>query len=194
MTLREELFRFHPDTDQEAADRRLMLQYLDTFDNLLTRENPMAHFTASAWAVNHSRDKILMVYHNIYRSWSWTGGHADGEADLLAVALRELREETGLTSLRPVLRRPLSLEILGGPAHRKRGSHVSAHLHLNLTYLIEADEAEPLRVKPDENSGVAWFPAEEAAARSTEPEMQVVYRKLCDKVRRLHAGPEAGKN
>mgnify|MGYP002237558723 CR=1 FL=1 len=52
--------------------------------------------TASAWVVNKDRSKVLMIYHNIYNSWSWLGGHADGETDLLAVAIREVREEAAL--------------------------------------------------------------------------------------------------
>lgn len=52
--------------------------------------------TASAWVVNKDRSKVLMIYHNIYNSWSWLGGHADGETDLLAVAIREVREEAGI--------------------------------------------------------------------------------------------------
>lgn len=56
----------------------------------------VGHFSASVWTVNKERTKTLMVYHNIYNSWSWIGGHADGEEDLCAVAMRELTEETGL--------------------------------------------------------------------------------------------------
>ena len=66
--------------------------------------------------------------------------------------------------------------------HQKRGRTVPAHLHLNVTYLIEADEQEPLRIKVDENSAVQWFGVDEAVARSTEPEMQVIYRKLNQKL------------
>ena len=106
---------------------------------------------------------------------------------LAAVALREVREETGLHALQPVLTRPLSLEILGVPPHIRRGAFVSAHLHLNLTYLFTADSTAPLRVKPDENSAVAWFPAGKAADRSTEPEMQVVYRKLIGRTAAIFA-------
>ena len=58
--------------------------------------------TASAWVVNRERTKVLMVYHNIYNSWSWLGGHADGETDLLSVAVREVKEEAGISNVRPV--------------------------------------------------------------------------------------------
>lgn len=62
-----------------------------------------------------------MIYHNIYNSWSWTGGHADGETDLLAVALREVTEETGLQTLRPVSRELFSVEILTVDGHENEG-------------------------------------------------------------------------
>ena len=122
---------------------------------------------------------MLLIYHNIYRSWAWTGGHADGERDLLAVVLREAREESGLETLRVLKDGIFSLETLTVDGHIKRGSYVSSHLHLNVTYLLEADPREPLRMKPDENSGVAWFTPEEALKASTEPWMvQRVYSKL----------------
>ena len=123
-----------------------------------------------------------MVYHNIYNSWSWTGGHADGKPDLLATAIREAQEETGVTALHPVSNEPLSLEILTVQAHRKRGKYVAPHLHLNLTYLVEADDRQQLRIKPDENSAVRWFSPEDAIAASTEPDMQIIYRKLNSRI------------
>lgn len=187
MTLQDRIRAFVPHNAQERTDRALMLRYLDQYDDLLSRENPVMHFTASGWVVSPRRDQILMVYHNIYQSWSWAGGHADGEAELLAVALREVREETGLTELKPVSTDIFSLEILGVNAHMKRGNHVSTHLHLNVTFLLEADPASPLRSKPDENSAVAWIPAAEVIERSSEPDMQVVYRKLMEKLRRFPA-------
>ena len=139
--------------------------------------------TASAWVVNPARDKVLMVYHRIYDSWSWTGGHADGETDLLAVALREVREETGVRHLRPVSEKIYSLEVLTVDGHEKRGAYVSSHLHLNVTYLIEADEHDTLQVCEAENSGVRWFAPEEALAVCSEPWfVRRVYSKLMDKL------------
>ena len=77
-----------------------------------------------------------------------------------------------------------SLEILTVDGHEKRGVYVPSHLHLNITYLLEADESETLRVKPDENSGVRWFPIEEAPGASSEPWMaERIYRKLNEKLK-----------
>ena len=100
--------------------------------------------------------------------------------DLLAVALKEASEESGVTA-RPVLRDIFSVEILGVPGHVKRGKYVSSHLHLNVTYLLEADEEQALHEKPDENSGVRWFALRDVVPSTREPEMRVVYQKLMDK-------------
>ena len=148
-----------------------------------TRNNETAHLSASAWVVSPDRTQVLMAYHNIYHSWSWLGGHADGERDLEAVALREVREESGLQRIR--LKRPgiYSLEILTVDGHEKNGRYVSSHLHLNVTYLIEADPEEPLQIKPDENSRLGWFSPEEAVQSSTEPWFRErIYRKLNEKL------------
>jgi len=169
---------YRPVCNQEAADRERMLEYIDLFaQNILTRENALCHFTASGWVTNKERTNVLMVWHNIYRSWSWTGGHADGEADLMSVARREVQEETGLTQISPAGDGPISLEILPVPGHIKRGQFVSPHLHLNLTFLFEADEGQELKIKQDENSGVGWFSPEEALEKCSEPMMLPIYRK-----------------
>ena len=184
MGLRDDILAFRPYNEQEETEKRLMLQYMDTFPDLLTRENEMAHFTASCWIVNPARTHALMAFHNLYQSWAWLGGHADGEADLLAVALKEANEESGVAA-RPVLRDIFSVEILGVPGHVKRGKYVSSHLHLNVTYLLEADEEQALHEKPDENSGVRWFALRDVVPNTREPEMRVVYQKLMDKCDKL---------
>ena len=123
-----------------------------------------------------------MVYHNIYNSWSWIGGHADGEADLCAVALRELQEETGVRNIRLVSDEIFSIETLTVDGHVKKGKWVPCHLHFNVTYLVEVDEDDELFVKEDENSGVRWFTFEDALKASTEPWMvKHVYEKLVGK-------------
>lgn len=175
------LTQFHPYNEQERADQSRMLDYLKEEKNLLTRENTKMHFTASAWVLDPDKEKVLMLYHNIYRSWSWSGGHADGEADLLAVAKREAEEETGLTALKPLSGMPLSVEILGVQPHFRKGAFVTAHLHLNLTFLFWNHTAEELRVCLDENSRVGWFLPDDAVEASTETWMQPVYRKLNEK-------------
>ena len=169
MELLEALEHCRPWNEQEEQDLAELLRRLRSGEELYSRDNAAAHLTASAWVVSPDRQQVLMAYHNLYDSWAWLGGHADGERDLLAVALREVREESGLTDVHPVSRDIYSLEILTVDGHEKRGKYVSSHLHLNVTYLLEADPAAPVRCKPDENSRVAWFPLWEAVERSTEP-------------------------
>ena len=136
--MKENLIRqienYPPFNEQEEKDKALILGWIRNNENAFSRENTVAHITASAWVVNKDRSKVLMVYHNIYNSWSWLGGHADGETDLLSVAIREVKEEAGISNVRPVSEEIFSLESLTVDGHVKKGNYVSSHLHLNITY------------------------------------------------------------
>ena len=182
--LTDQIEEYKPYNEQEEKDKRLILDWIRNNENAFSRENTVAHMTASAWVVNRERTRVLMVYPNIYNSWSWLGGHADGETDLLAVALREVKEEAGISHVRPVSEEIFSLESLTVDGHVKKGKYVSSHLHLNVTYLLEADCEEAVSIKADENSGVAWFSPEEALKKSTEPWfVEHVYGKLVEKMK-----------
>ncbi len=183
MDFYEALKQYVPRDEQERTDKAVMLDCLARYADVYERSNLLFHVTASAWITNESRDRVLMIYHNIYDAGAWTGGHADGERDLLKVALREATEETGLLSVRPASDRLLSIETLNVNPHFKRGRFVPAHLHLNGTYLLIADDAEPLRVKRDENSAVRWFLPDEAIEACSEPWMRPVYRRLNERMK-----------
>ena len=182
MNLMDSIKTYTPYNEQEERDKRVILDFLTHGDKVFSRENQVAHFTASAWVVNKARDKVLMIYHNTYNSWAWTGGHADGNEDLLEVAISEVMEETGVHKIKPVMEAIFSLEVLTVDGHIKRGNYIPSHLHMNVTFLIEGDEREALVVKPDENSGVAWVPKDKVSEECSEPwMMKWIYQKLIDK-------------
>ena len=184
MGLREEIEKYVPYNEQEEKDKQTILKYMDSFDNVLTRDNEFGHFTSSAWVANKEKTKVLMIYHNIYKSWAWTGGHADGDTDLLNTAIRELKEETGVKNVKVLDDDIFSLEIVCVNGHMKRGEYVSSHVHLNLTFLLEVDENETLKMKEDENSGVKWINIEDVEKVSNEKWIKEnIYRKLNEKLK-----------
>lgn len=178
--------KYIPYNEQEVKDKELILSAISNFDNLLTRENPIMHITSSGYVINKNRDKVLMIYHKIYNSWAWTGGHADGDNDLLYVAIKEAKEETGISNVIPLTNNIFSLDVLTVDGHIKRGSYVSSHLHLNITYLLEADENDTLTVNEDETEGVKWLPINKLAEFCAEEYMvKNVYNKLNEKIKLL---------
>lgn len=175
-----------PYNDQEKADKEAFLYCIDNLKDILTRENPIAHVSSSGYIVNKDRTKVLMIYHNIYKSWSWTGGHADGDDDLLHVAIKEAKEETGIKNIKALDNKIFSLDILPVPAHDKKGKKIASHLHLSVAYLLEGDENDELFIKEDENSGVQWIPINEISSYSTEDSMIKLYEKFNEKIKKFY--------
>lgn len=174
---------FKAGSPQEEADQQTILTFIkNNPQDVLLRKNKIAHLTSSSMIFNETMDKLLMVYHNIYQSWSWTGGHADGDKDLLYVAMKEAKEETGLKRIKVCSDKIVSLDILPVFGHIKRARQVSAHLHLSIAYILQASENEEVISKPDENSGVRWISIEELPKYVSEPHVQIIYDKILDKI------------
>lgn len=178
-----EIISYETFNEQEETDKRIILKCINTFDDVLTRDNEIVHITSSAFVINKKYDKVLMIHHNIYNSWSWTGGHADGDNDLLNVAIKELEEETGVTDIKVLSDDIFSLDILQVKGHIKKSKYVAPHLHLSVAYLFEANDKQNLVVKEDENSGVKWMEINKLAEYTkNEPHMQKLYNKFVKKI------------
>ena len=136
--------------------------------------NP-GHLTGSAWVIDRSRTKTLLLHHGKLNRWLQPGGHADGDFELASVALRETQEESGLTCLRLVERGIFDLDTHEIPA---RGSE-PAHLHFDVRYLIEGDINEPL-VLSDESYAVDWVALARLKDYTTEHSVHRLARKCLE--------------
>jgi 8-oxo-dGTP pyrophosphatase MutT (NUDIX family) len=174
---KEMIENYQPKTEQETIDQQLILDFIHRNPDCLERTNLCAHITSSAIIVNETMDQVLFAYHNIYDSWSWVGGHNDGNPDLLEVAIEEAMEETGITQVRPYQKDIFTLDVIYVGNHIKKGKYVPDHLHLNATFLLIASVTEQLVSKPDENQGVRWFLIDEVLNYVTEPRMIPIYQK-----------------
>ena len=179
--LKEQIEKYMPFDEVEQKDKEQFLEFINSFDDVLTRNNIFGHFTASAFVVNKDRTKMVVVYHIINDGWAYPGGHADGIDDLLSVAVREVEEETGLKA--KVLDENIfainSNPVIG---HVKRGKYVSSHIHFDCVYLMEADDKIPLVYREDESKGVKWVDFEDAYDESFCDFIRPVHKKLIKKL------------
>ncbi len=176
--LREQLMAWKPgDETEEVHKEEILRQWALLGDEIFERPDE-GHFTASAIILNPAMDKMLMVYHNIYQSLSWTGGHADGEQNLMQKAMDEAKEETGIQELIPLSSEILSVDILPVKAHVKRGRQIAQHWHYNVAYGFIASDKQALAIKPDENSQVCWVSLDTWKEQCSEPHMIPVYEKI----------------
>ena len=148
---------YTPYDEQEKKDKAVMLEFTNSCDDVLTRNNPFGHFSASALVVNEDFTKTLLVHHNVYNGYVLPGGHADGESDFLSVAIREVKEETGI-EVKPYSNEIFSIFSAPVPGHIKRGEFIPAHIHYDVLYLLVAknEDMEKIRKLESENSDVIW--------------------------------------
>lgn len=179
MNYKKQIENYVPKCEQERVDKKNMYHYIEQFShNILHRSNEIAHMTSSGLIMNKEQTKMLMIHHNIYKTWTWTGGHMDGEQDLLYVAVKEAKEETGLVTIEPLAQRIMSIDILPVWGHVKHGKYVGAHLHLNVAFVLIADEDEKLIINKEETSNVKWVDIADIESYSNEPDLINVYNKL----------------
>ena len=178
----ESLKEYVPYNEQERVDIEFFKE-CEEREQILTRENKRCHLCSSAFIINKDRNKVLCIYHNIYNSWTWVGGHADGDDDMVYVAKKETEEETSLKNFKLLSLSPIAIDSLPVASHIKRGKFIPAHTHLSVAYLVEADENETIKIKADENSNIGWLTFDELLNSSKEPHMVKVFEKIIERIK-----------
>lgn len=178
----QQIKAYEPVDEKELEAKERIISLLLTYqDRAFLRDNEIGHITASAIVLNEKEDKVLFAYHSIYDSWAWLGGHADGEKDLLSVAIKEVKEETGVKKVSLLYPSIARIDVLPVKEHVKKGKTVPFHYHYDVCYLLKTNEDEPIRPKEDENKDVAWIPIHDLSSWVKEKEMLEVYYKIMER-------------
>lgn len=135
-----------------------MIAFAEANKDCCSRSLLAGHMTGSAWVLDRSHSAALLTHHRKLNKWLQLGGHADGNPDLLAVALREVQEESGLTEVKVLSRAPFDVDIHSIPA---RGAEPE-HYHYDVRFLFEADARHVLTLS-DESHSLAWIPLSDLA-------------------------------
>lgn len=173
---------YKPQNQFEEKDKNYMINAYDIFGDKLFYRPPFFHFSASGVVFNKTKTKVLFIYHKIYDSWGWMGGHMDGDFDFKKVALKEIKEESGIEDISFFTESPISIEVLPVWMHIKNDEALSSHLHLNVSYAFIADEENTLKVNHIETNGVKWINIDDLDEVVREEEMKPIYRKIIKRV------------
>ena len=138
---------------ERAAVAQQMLDFVASTADCFERSHAEGHITGSAWLLNPGGDKALLTLHRKLGLWLQPGGHADGDADVLRVALREATEESGIEGISPLSRDIYDVDIHRIPAHPASGA--PAHWHYDVRYLLRAPHEAC--VISGESIALRWF-------------------------------------
>lgn len=153
--------------DRSDCARRI-LDFVKNTPNCFERSHTAGHITGSAWLLNPAGDKVLMTLHRKLKRWLQPGGHADGESDTLAVALREAEEESGISGIVPVCEEIFDVDIHRIPSRPGE----AAHYHYDIRYLLRAPHERFER--SDESDALAWWSSADFTARRDETDDAVL--------------------
>jgi 8-oxo-dGTP pyrophosphatase MutT (NUDIX family) len=156
----------------EAAMVAATIAFVESEPDCAERSLAVGHLTGSAWIADAARERTLLTHHRKLNKWLQLGGHADGDLDIAAVAMREAEEESGLSQLRAV-----SAELFDVDRHRipARGNEPE-HWHYDLRFMIEADPNEPFVVSA-ESKDLAWIEIARMSDYNAEESMMRMARK-----------------
>lgn len=170
--LLEMLDEYQPKCDEQQRYRDSIIQFVNEYPDYLSRKNFYGHITPSAWVIDPIGEKALLTLHRKIGLWLQLGGHTDDDPDLLAVALREVYEESGLTQLKLVIPGIFDVDVHRIPAIGQDPSHY----HFDIRFFLQLQDPQPLVIS-EESIDLAWFTADEIQSLETDAS---VYR-LCEK-------------
>jgi 8-oxo-dGTP pyrophosphatase MutT (NUDIX family) len=161
--LRRRLAAYQPFDQDERAMLEILRRFVLENENCFERFLSIGHITGSAWIVDSGREHVLLTHHRRLDKWLQLGGHADGDPNVLQVALREAREESGIGRIWPVNDSIFDVDVHEIPA---RGAE-PMHFHYDVRFLFEADRSQILLIS-SESKALAWVKLSEVRQLTDE--------------------------
>lgn len=129
-----------------------MIDFIRKNEDCFQRTYLKGHMTASGWLINQKKDKVLLMHHKKLNQWFQFGGHADGDNDLLKVAIKETKEESGLENIYPMMSKIFDIDIHCIPEYKG----IPAHLHYDIRFLLQL-QSDEIEKKNEESLALDWF-------------------------------------
>ncbi len=146
------LLNSYTPTDEEVDAKNRTIEFVKTHENCFERSLTIGHITASAWLLNKTMDKSLLTHHMKLDDWFQLGGHCDGDADVLGVAIKEAQEESGILSIEPVIESIFDLDVHQIPANPRD----AAHHHYDIRFLLRVTSDEEIQTNR-ESKELRWI-------------------------------------
>jgi len=166
------LSRHRPADEREHESHERMLAFVRGHADCFERSLAVGHITGSAWLISADGARALLTHHRKLNMWLQLGGHADGDSDVLAVALREAHEESGLTDIEPVSTEIFDVDVHRIPARKNEPQH----WHYDVRFLVRATGSERISVS-DESHDLRWVTPEELAALDVDASVRRMAKK-----------------
>lgn len=162
---------YSPSSAEQAETRGEMLRWIQRYpQDAHLRSRLEGHLTASALVLDHERKRVLLTFHRKLGCWLQLGGHCDGDANLVRVALREAIEESGIPDL-VIDPRPVDLDIHPIPARPDE----PAHVHLDTRFLVYAPQGAQIAIS-EESLDLRWFPIAQRGEEVADESVRRLFR------------------
>lgn len=177
-TLWDLLHRYQPLNQEDDRQRATILAFVEKNTDCFERTNITGHITGSAWVVDAAGQQVLLTHHKKLGKWLQLGGHVDGNPDVLAAALREAKEESGLDCLKPLTAEIFDIDLHLIPAREQE----PAHYHYDIRFAVCAGEGIDAVLSAESNA-LAWVRMDQLENFSTEPSLLRMREKWLTKIK-----------
>ncbi len=151
----------------QPEERAKIIDFINNNPDCFMRSNLSGHITGSAWLIDETKTQVLLTHHKKLQEWLQLGGHADGDSDILNVALKEAHEESGITSIEPLSREIFDIDVHEIPEHKG----VPAHYHYDVRFLLVAKSKD--FIISEESNDLAWISIKDIAqSNSFDPSLR----------------------
>lgn len=167
-----ELLHTYSPSEQEAPIKEKILQFVIDNVDCFERFLKIGHITASCWLVNHDFSSALLMHHAKLNRWLQLGGHCDGDSDVLQVAIKEAKEESGIDPIVPVLPGIFDLDVHLIPSNVQE----IEHFHYDIRFLLQVQtDSQP--ICNQESKELRWISSQEEDLPTQDPSVLRMFQK-----------------